>query len=51
MEKKPFEYVKPEEAGIPSRAIIRYLNAIRRQRICLHSLLIIDAEAQDVLGQ
>ena len=41
MEKKPFEYVKPEEAGIPSRAIIRYLNAIRRQRICLHSLLII----------
>lgn len=41
MEKKPFLTCTPEEAGIPSSAIIRYLNALKRQRVCLHSLLII----------
>ena len=41
MEKKPFPYTTPEEAGIPSRVLLRYLKALKRQRACMHSVLII----------
>ena len=41
MEKHPFLTFTPEEAGIPSSALIRFLNALKRQRVCLHSFLII----------
>lgn len=41
MEKHPFLTCTPEEAGIPSSALIRFLNALKRQRVCLHSFLII----------
>ena len=42
MEKKPFaRYGQPEEAGIPSGALVRYLKALERQRVCMHSLLIL----------
>jgi len=41
VEKKPFQTCTLEEAGIPSSALIRYLNALKRQRVCLHSFLIV----------
>ncbi|MBR1758408.1 MAG: serine hydrolase [Lachnospiraceae bacterium] len=34
-------YPTPEAAGIPSAAILRFLKALERQRVCLHSLLIL----------
>ena len=41
MEKHPFPVCTPEEAGIPSAALISYLRALKRQRVCLHSFLLI----------
>ena len=41
MEKHPFPVGTPEKAGIPSSALIKFLNAIKRQRVCLHSFMIL----------
>ena len=42
MEKKPLAvYERPEDAGIPSGALMRYLKALERQKVCMHSLLIL----------
>ena len=41
MEKHPFQTCTPEEAGIPSAVLLRYLNALERQRVCLHSFIIV----------
>lgn len=41
MQQKTFPRAVPESLGIPSSALISYLNALRRQRVCLHTLLIV----------
>lgn len=41
MEKHPLPLISPEEAGIPSSAIVEFLEAVEKKRVCLHSFMLI----------
>ena len=41
MGKSSFERIAPEAAGIPSSAIITFLEQVKKRNVCLHSVLIV----------